>query len=152
MYLKGVNGMYHTESFVNGKNVYIDHKTIHKSLRLESNTLQPPCINIYEKIVFNKNEFELHVSLFSDSDVSLRLCDSNWGINFVHFTSTYQQATFILRTNLLHKPKQDQIFHFVELKVMFQLVTNKVDINLCYILVLNMINGFHMISCRMVFF
>lgn len=94
--------------------------------------------------MFNKNEFELYVGMFCDSDVPLGLCDSNWGINFVRFTPTYQQVAFVVISNILPKPKQDQYFDFVDLKIMFQLVTNKVDFNLCYVLVLNMINGFYM--------
>ena len=81
---------------------------------------------------------------FCDNDLPLGLCDSNWGINFVHFTPTYQQVAFIIRSNILPKPKQDQFFDFVDLEVMFQLITNKIEFNLCYVLVLNMINGFYM--------
>ncbi|KAK1393870.1 hypothetical protein POM88_012926 [Heracleum sosnowskyi] len=139
MEIKQRDGVFYFSSFVNGKNVYIDHYILNKSLRLGNRPSDLPCINIYEKFVFNQKEFEMFLGLFCDEDVPLGLCAKNCGISFRHFTPKYQKLAIILRENILPKPKHDRFFDFVDIKVMFQLVSNYVEFNINYVLVLNMI-------------
>lgn len=139
MEIKQRDGVFYFSSFVNGKNVYVDHYILNKSLRLGNRPSDLPCINVYEKFVFNQQEFELFLGLFCDEDVPLGLCAKNCGISFRHFTPKYQQLAIILRANILPKPEHDKFFDFVDLKIMFQLVSNSVEFNINYLLVLNMI-------------
>lgn len=81
MEIKQRDGVFYFSSFVNGKNVYVDHYILNKSLRLGNRPSDLPCINIYEKFVFNQQEFELFLGLFCDEDVPLGLCTKNYGIS-----------------------------------------------------------------------
>jgi hypothetical protein len=141
MDIKQRDNVFYLCSFVNGKNVYVDHYVLNKCLRLGNKPTDLPCINIYEQFVFDQNEFELFLGFFCDQDVPSGLCSKNCGISFKHFLPKYQQLAIILRANILPKPKLDQYFDFIDLKVMFQLVTNSVEFNINYVLVLNMIYG-----------
>lgn len=138
-----VDGIFYLSSFVNGKNVYVDHNVLNKSLRLGNKPSELPCVNIFEKFVFNQNEFELFLGLFCEEDVPERLCVREFAINFRHFLPRFQQLAIIIRSNILPKPKHDKFFDFVDLKVMFKIVSNSIDFNLNYVIVLNMINAFN---------
>ncbi|KAL8089320.1 hypothetical protein AgCh_038940 [Apium graveolens] len=59
--------------FYRGINLKVDSNSIHKAMRLGSNTLQKPCINNFEKFALDQKEFELYVGLFCDDDVPLGL-------------------------------------------------------------------------------
>lgn len=122
--------------------MFIDVNTFNRCLKLGSSVPHQPCINIYENFVFNKKEFELFVGHFCDADVPVDLCEENCAISYLHFTPLYQQLAIIIRSNLLPKPKNAQFFDFVDLKVMFQLVTNQIEFNINYVILLNMIMAF----------
>ena len=47
------DGVYYVESYVQGINLKVDSNSIHKAMRLGSHTLQKPCINIFDKFVFD---------------------------------------------------------------------------------------------------
>lgn len=116
----------------------MDVNTISRALKIDMHAPSLPCINIYEKYLFDRRDFELYVGFFCDSNAPLGSCVENFGISFVHFLPIFQQLAIILRANLLPKPNNDQFFDFIDLKVMFQLVTNQVEFNISYVMILNM--------------
>ena len=131
----------HLTTVVGGKPMLVDYKTINKALNFPQKHSTLPCIDIYSLFVFNKPEFELYVSFFCDEDIPIGLCDSNCGIHYKHFTPVYQLIALILRSNIIPKPNQDKFFDFFDLKIMFLIVTNKIDFSLSYVILLNMINA-----------
>ena len=139
---KGLDDVFLLNTVVHGKNMLVDVNTFARALKLGLQTPFQPCINIFEKFVFQKNEFELFVGFFCNSDVPVGLFEEECAIDFRHFTPIYQQVAIIIRANILPKPKEAHFFDFVDLKVMFQLVTNQVEFNICYVILLNMIYGF----------
>ena len=139
--IRGLEGILHFTTIVGGKPMLVDVKTLNKALHLPHPLTNLPCIDIYSTYVFNKNEFELYVGFFCDSDVPPGLCVSNYGIHYKHFTPTFQLVALIVRSNILPKPNQDKFFDFFDLKMMFMLVTNKIDFSISYIILLNMINA-----------
>lgn len=143
---KDSHGLFTLHRVVNKKHITIDVNSIANALRLEANTFNQPCINIYEQFAFDKEEFKILVGFFCESEVPEGLCDENCGICFMHFTPTYQQLAKILRANMLPKPNHDQFFDFIDLKVMFQLVSNKVEFNLGYVIILNMFLAYQLDS------
>ena len=68
----------------------------------------------------------------SDDNIPTGLRVVDCIIAFKHFLPDYQQLAVILRANILPKPENDQYFDFIDLKVMYQLVTNKVEFNIIY--------------------
>ena len=139
---KGFDDMYLFNTVVHGKNMLVDVNTFARALKLGLHTPSQPCVNIYEKFSFQKKEYELFVGFFCNSDVPAGLFEEECAIDFRHFTPIYQQLAIIIRSNLLPKPKQANFFDFVDLKVMFQLVTNQVEFNICYVMLLNMVYAF----------
>uniref|UniRef100_A0A169WRG4 Uncharacterized protein n=1 Tax=Daucus carota subsp. sativus TaxID=79200 RepID=A0A169WRG4_DAUCS len=139
---KGIDDVLKISTVVHNKNMLVDINTLNRCLKLGDQVPFQPCINIYEKFVFDKKEFELLVSYFCDADVPVNLCDKNCAIEFHHFTPLYQQLAIIIRSNLLPKPKNTQFFDYVDLKVMFQLVTNQIEFNINYVILINMIMAF----------
>uniref|UniRef100_A0A161XQJ8 Uncharacterized protein n=1 Tax=Daucus carota subsp. sativus TaxID=79200 RepID=A0A161XQJ8_DAUCS len=139
---KGLDDVFLLHTVVHGKNMLIDTNTFTRALKLGIKTPYQPCVNIYEKFVFNTKEMELFLGFFCDCDVPKGLCDQNIGIDYRHFTTLYQQLAIIIRANSLPKPKDVHIFDFVDLKVMFQVVTNQIEFNVNYVIILNMIIAF----------
>ena len=74
----------------------------------------------------------------SDDNIPTGLCVVDCGIAFKNFLPDYQQLAVILRANILPKPENDQYFDFIDLKMMYQLVTNKVEFNNIYVIILHM--------------
>lgn len=138
-----VDGILYFSSFVNGKNVYVDHNVLNKALRLGNKPSDLPCVNIFDMFVFNQSEFELFLGLFCEEDVPEGLCVREFAVNFRHLFPRYQQLDIIIRSNILPKPNHDKFFDFVDLKVMFKIVSNSIDFNINYVIVLNMINAFN---------
>uniref|UniRef100_A0A164TGN3 Uncharacterized protein n=1 Tax=Daucus carota subsp. sativus TaxID=79200 RepID=A0A164TGN3_DAUCS len=118
---KGLDDVLKISTVVHNKNMLVDVNTLNRCLKLGEHVPHQPCINIYEKFVFDKKEFELFVGHFCDADVPLGLCEENCAIEYHHFTPLYQQVAIIVRSNLLPKPKNAHYIDFVDLKVMFQL-------------------------------
>ena len=138
-----LDGLYYVNSFVNGRNIFVDHNVINRALRIGNKTADLPCINIFDKLVFDKSQFELYLGMFCEEDVPAGLCVQNCGVSFRHFTAKYQQLAIILRSNILPKPTLDRFFDFTDLHVMFKLVSNTVDFNMNYVIVLNMVYAHH---------
>ncbi|WOG81840.1 hypothetical protein DCAR_0100994 [Daucus carota subsp. sativus] len=139
---KGIDDVLKISTVVHNKKMFVNVNTLNRCLKLGENVPFQLCINIYEKFVFDKKEFESLVGYFCDSDVPLDLCDKNCAIELHHFTLLYQQLAIIIRSNMLPKPKNTQFFDFVDLKVMFQLATNQVEFNINYVILINMIMAF----------
>ncbi|KAL1808664.1 hypothetical protein ACET3Z_025654 [Daucus carota] len=139
--IRGLEGVMHITTIVGGRPILVDHKVINRALKFPHKLTDLPCIDIYSHFVFDKNEFQLYVSYFCDSDVPLGMFESNVGVHYKHFTPVYQLVALIVRANVLPKPNQDKFFDFHDLKLMFMLVTDSVDFNLSYVILLNMINA-----------
>ena len=136
------NKIFELDSVVHGRNVHIDVNSICRALKLSPEILPQPYINIYEVYKFNKEEFEMYVGFFCGDSIPTGLCAVDCGIAFKYFLPDYQQLAIILRANLLPKAKNNQYFDFLDFKVMYQLVTNKVEFNIIYVIILNMFVAF----------
>ncbi|XP_063937653.1 uncharacterized protein LOC108203959 [Daucus carota subsp. sativus] len=139
--IRGLDCIMHLTTIMGGKPILVDHKTLNKALHLPHRFISLPCVDIYSHFVFCKEEFQLYVGFFTDSDVPFGICDSNCGIHYKHFTPMYQLIALILRSNVLTKPNQDKHFDFFDLKFMFLFVTNRIDFSISYVILLNMINA-----------
>ena len=93
---------------------------------------------------FNKDEFEKFFKMFCGSEVPPSLCEQNCGVSFNHFLLKYQQLAYIIRANILPKPLMDKYFDFVDLKIMYQMVTNTVEFNIIYVIILHMFLAFQL--------
>lgn len=138
---KGVEGILHFTTTVNKKVICVDHKSINRALHLPHHLSDLPCYNIYSFFIFNKSEFELMLGTFCDSDVPNGLCDVNCGIHYKHFKSIFQHLALIIRANVMPKVTQSKYFDFFDLKIMFLLYNNKINFNISYVILLNIINA-----------
>lgn len=140
---KGIDSVLPFTTSVNRKTILIDHKTINMALHLPIKLTdhEHPCLDIYSYFVFNKEEFQLMLSNFCDSDVPLGLCDKPCSIHYKHFNPMFQQLALIIRANVLPKPNQSKFFDFYDMKVMFLLYNNKINFNISYVILLNLINA-----------
>lgn len=139
---KGIDGVLHFTTSVNRKTILIDHKTINMALHLPIKLTdhEHPCLDIYSYFMFNKEEFQLMLSNFCDSDVPSGLCDKPCSIHYKHFNPMFQQLALIVRANVLPKPNQSKFLDFYDMKVMFLLYNNKINFNISYVILLNLIN------------
>lgn len=141
--VKGLDGVIHFTTFVNRKTILVDHKTINMALHLPICLIDNdhPCIDIYSYFIFNKDEFKLMLGTFCNSDIPLGLYDKHCGIHYKHFSPLFQNLALIIRANVLPKPNQSKYFDFFDMKIMFLLFINKIDFNISYIILLNLINA-----------
>lgn len=139
---KDENGLFVFTTVINGRNVFVDVDILYKAFRIEPEFIPQPCINFFEKFIFDRKEFETYVTFFCDSELPPALCVENCGIILEHFTPDYQQLVIIVRANILLQPRNDKFFDFVDLKVMYQLVTNSVEFNVLYVILINMFLAF----------
>lgn len=140
--VKGLDGIMHFTTSLNKKTILVDHETINIALHLPAHLIDHnhPCIDIYACFIFNQDEFKLMLSTFCDSDVPLGLCDKHCGIHYKHFTPVFQNLALFIRANVLPKPNQRKYFDFFDMKIMFMLLLNKIDFNISYVILLNLIN------------
>ena len=131
-------GLFEIDTVVHDKHVHVDVYVLCKALKIDPNLFPQPCINVYDAFKFDKDEFEKYVKLFCGSEVPTGLCAENCGISFAHLLPVYQQLAFILRANILPKPFMDKYLDFVDMKVMFQMITNSVEFNIIYVIILHM--------------
>lgn len=64
--IKGLDGVLHFTTIVGRKTILVDHKTINKALHLPTKLTELPCIDFYSYFIFNKPEFQLMLSIFSN--------------------------------------------------------------------------------------
>ena len=137
-------GLFVFDSVVQGQTIHVNMDVIFRALRIDPAHIPQPCINIYEAYKFNQRDFEIHIGFFCGTDAPIGLCHENCGISFKHFLPKFQQLAIILRANLLPKPQGDQYFDFIDLKIMYQLVTNRLEFNIVYVIILNMFLAFQL--------
>ena len=137
-------GLFEFDSVVQGQNIHVSVHTIFRALRIDPAHIPQPCINIYEAYRFNQRDFEIHIGFFCGTEAPIGLCHENCGVSFKHFLPNFQQLAIILRANLLPKPQGDQYFDFIDLKIMYQLVTNRLEFNMVYVIILNMFLAFQL--------
>ena len=138
------NGIIEIDTLVHDRHIHVDVNVLCKALRIDPNAFPQPCINVYESFKFNKDEFEKFLKMFCGSEVPPSLCEQNCGISFNHFLPKYQQLAYIIRANILPKPLMDKYFDFVDLKIMYQMVTNTVEFNIIYVIILHMFLAFQL--------
>lgn len=141
--VKGLDGVMHFTTCVNKKTILVDHKTINIALHLPACLIdsEHPCIDIYSHFIFDKNEFKLMLSVLCESDVPLGLCDKHCSIHYKHFSPIFQNLALFVRANVLPKPNQSKYFDFFDMKILFLLSINKLDFNISYVILLNLINA-----------
>ena len=127
---KSLDGVLHFTTVVDGRLMLVDHKTINRALDLSLKLTTMPCLDIYSYFTFKKNEFQLMVSNFCNADVPPVIRDTNCGIHFKHFNPKVQLLDLIIRANILPKPNQSNYFDFLDMKVMFAILTNQINFSI----------------------
>lgn len=78
---------------------------------------------------------------FCASDIPPNKFNTYMYVSYTLFTPHFQLLAMIIRYNILPKLNNEMLFDFVDLKVMFLVLTNKINFNIGYVVLLNIIQA-----------
>lgn len=145
-----VIGVQYITSMINGRPIFLDHMLLGKALKFHLLAIGQTPLDISKIFVFNFEEKRLSLSVFYGDDVPNTVFESTNGRNYEHFIPLFENLAQIIKANYFPSSNTGKLMSFVELKLMYKLVSQRIDFNLAYMILPKMILQQNMGLCLMV--